>query len=471
MKKAVFPLEEDKPREECGVFGIYAPGEDVARHTYYGLCALQHRGQESAGIAVANGHEIKIHKNMGLVTEVFAEDIFKQLKGNLAIGHVRYSTTGESSIANAQPLISPYNSGSIALAHNGHLVDAVVVRSGLLKKGLTLQTTSDSEVLLKFIASFSSISLPDALKKCMAKLRGAYSLVVMTEKQLIGMRDRRGMRPLCLGRFGKGYVLASETCALDSIGAEFIRDIKPGEIVCIDENGLNSLQVTPACHRSLCIFEYIYLARPDSIIDGEQVKTVRLALGRQLARECPTHADVVVPVPDSGKLAALGYATALGTPLQEGLKKNLWVGRNFIQPTQILREKTIKLKFRPVKEVVQSKSVALVDDSLVRGTTGRQIVKMLRDAGVKEVHLLVSSPPIRYPCYFGIDISDRKQLLAARYSLEEIKSYIGVDSLHYLSLENVLQVMQAPAEEFCLACFNGEYPIEIAALGKCYKII
>ncbi|WP_227761768.1 amidophosphoribosyltransferase [Zhaonella formicivorans] len=454
---------DDKPREECGVFGIYAPGQDVAQLTYYGLYALQHRGQESAGIAVSDGAEIQLHKNMGLVAEVFNETNLGLLKGNLAIGHVRYSTTGASSLANAQPMVSRSSHGSFCLAHNGNLTNVAELRQTLGRSGAIFRSTSDSELILNFITCFRQNSLPETIKQCMGYLKGAYSLVVMTKNQLIGVRDPRGIRPLCLGKLGKGYVLASESCALDAIGARLVRDIKPGEIVVIDESGLKSVQVPPARHRSLCIFEYIYLARQDSIIDGETVNMVRQAFGRQLARECRVDADMVIPVPDSGRVAALGYSETAGLPFKEGLTKNRYVGRTFIQPVQNLRELGVRLKFNPIKDIFKGQRVVMVDDSIVRGTTCRQIVKMLREAGAREVHFMVASPPVLYPCYYGIDTASPGQLLAARCSQEEIQKYLGVDSLYYLSLRGLLAAFKAPAQEFCTACFDGQYPIAVSA--------
>lgn len=454
---------EDKPREECGIFGIYAPGENVAQLTYYGLYALQHRGQESAGMAVSDGTNIRLHKDMGLVAEVFNEASLELLKGQLAIGHVCYSPDGVSSLLNAQPMLSQGLSGSISLALNGSLTNAAELRQSLMRKGVSLYSTSDSELILKLlrINCAKGDPLPETMGHCLGYLQGAFSLVVMTENQLIGVRDPRGMRPLCLGRLGEGYVLASESCALDAIGAKLIRDVRPGEMVVIDAAGLRSIQTPPARHRSLCVFEYIYLARQDSIIEGETVNMVRQAFGRQLARECPLDADMVIPVPDSGRIAALGYAETAGIPFKEGLTKNRYVGRTFIQPVQKLRELGVRLKYNPIKDVFRGQRVVMVDDSLVRGTTCRQIVKLLREAGAREIHLLVASPPVLYPCYYGIDTAGPGQLLAARYSQEEIKKYLGVDSLYYLSLEGLLTAFKDPAQEFCTACFDGQYPVQV----------
>ncbi|MDT3699313.1 MAG: amidophosphoribosyltransferase [Thermincola sp.] len=453
----------DKPKDECGVFGIYGPGLDVSRLTYYGLYALQHRGQESAGIAVTDGQGIKLHKNMGLVPEVFAEDVLARMKGSMAIGHVRYSTTGSSLVVNAQPLVAYYAKGMIALAHNGNLTNIAELRSTLTSGGSVFQTTNDSEAIVNLIARYGQSKIEDALLKCMVDIKGAYSLVVMTEDKLIGVRDPLGMRPLCLGKLGDAYVLASESCALDTVGAELIRDVEPGEIVIIDAQGVNSIKKMAAAKQALCVFEYIYLARPDSIMDGFQVSQVRREMGRQLAREYPVDVDIVISVPDSGTAAARGYAEEAGIPFEEGLMKNRYIGRTFIQPNQEMRELAVRLKLNPIKNVLRDKKVLMVDDSIVRGTTSGKMVKMVRDAGAKEVHMCVSSPPILHPCYYGVDTSARKELIAARMSVEEIRNFIGADGLHYLSLEGLLKVFGKDINHgtFCTACFNNDYPTEI----------
>lgn len=453
---------EDKPRDECGVFGIYAPGLDVATLTYYGLYALQHRGQESAGIAVSNGKYIELHKNMGLVAEVFSEENLAKLKGDIAIGHVRYSTTGSASLANAQPLAFRYLRGMVALAHNGNLTNANDLRYSLGTTGSVFQSTSDTEVIVNLIARYGQNPIEEALMKCMIDIKGAYSLVVMTEDKLLAVRDPYGVRPLCLGKLeNEGYVVASESCALDTIGAVFLRDVEAGEIVVIDKHGLRSIQTMAAPHKALCVFELVYLARPDSIIDGEAVNVVRREMGRQLAKEKTIEADLVISVPDSGTAAAVGYAEAAGMPFKEGLMKNRYIGRTFIQPAQKLRDLGVRLKLNPIRQVLQGQRVVMVDDSIVRGTTSKKIVQMLRETGVKEVHLLVSSPPILYPCYYGIDTSARAELIAAQNDLETIRKYIGADSLHYLSLEGMLGAIQSAGENFCVACFNGNYRLEI----------
>ncbi len=453
----------DKPREACGVFGVYAPGRDVARLCYYGLYALQHRGQESAGIAVGDGEKITARRGMGLVSEVFTDEVLDRLKGFVAVGHVRYSTTGASTIENAQPLVFHYQQGMIALGHNGNLTNYASLRRRLAREGAVFQSTTDSELIVSILArSCGKEGLVSGLLRTMNEIQGAYSLVVMTEKELFGVRDPHGVRPLCLGRLKDGYVLASESCALDTVGAEFVRDIAPGEVVLINEHGVTSFRPHVPGKRALCIFEFVYFARPDSIIDGLWVNEARSALGRELAREHPREADIVVPVPDSGTSAALAYAAATGIPFCEGLIKNRYVGRTFIRPTQELRDLGVRLKLNPVRRVLAGKSVVLIDDSIVRGTTSKVIVQMLRDAGARAVHMLVSSPPVLYPCYYGIDTSRRGELIAARREVDEIRRFIGADTLGYLSLSG-LYAAAAPRDpaEFCVACFNGCYPVEV----------
>ncbi|AGL01905.1 amidophosphoribosyltransferase [Desulfoscipio gibsoniae] len=451
----------DKPREECGVFGIYAPGCDVARLTYYGLYALQHRGQESAGIAVADGKKVQLYKGMGLVPEVFSGDQLSQLKGNIAIGHVRYSTTGASHAVNAQPLLFRYAEGVLALAHNGNLTNVTELRSQLMAGGAVFQSSTDSEVIVNVIARSNRGDLKDALTKCMIDIKGAYSLVILTEDKLIAMRDPNGFRPLCLGKLDKGYVVASESAALGTVGAGLLRDVEPGEIVIIDENGLESFQVLQPRRRSHCIFEYIYFARPDSSIDGFNVNQVRRAMGRVLAEEYPVEADIVIPVPDSGTAAARGFAERSGIPFEEGLMKNRYIGRTFIQPTQDMRDLAVRIKLSPIREVLAGKRVVMVDDSIVRGTTSNKIVALLRDCGVQEVHMCLSSPPITRSCYYGIDTSNEQELIAAKMSTEDIRRQIGADGLHYLSLEGLLNIFGASRDSFCTACFDGNYPVEV----------
>lgn len=452
----------DKPREECGIFGIYAPGHDVARLSYYGLYALQHRGQESAGIAVADGEKVQLYKGMGLVPEVFSGNQLDSLQGCAAIGHVRYSTTGSSHSVNAQPLLFRYSGGMLGLAHNGNITNVTELRSQLLTTGSVFQSSTDSEVIVNIIARSAQHNLVDGLIKSTFDVRGAYSLVIITEKQLLAMRDPHGFRPLCLGTLGEGsYVVASESCALDTVGAEFLRDVQPGEIVIIDKNGLESIQILKPRRRSHCIFEYIYFARPDSKIDGFNVYKVRREMGRTLAGEYPVEADLVIPVPDSGTAAARGFAEASGIPFEEGLMKNRYIGRTFIQPNQDMRDLGVRLKLNPVREVLDGKRVIMVDDSIVRGTTSNKLVNMLRDCGVKEVHMCLSSPPITHSCYYGIDTSNNKELIAAQMSLDEIRRTIGADGLHYLSLEGLLGIFGETRDNFCTACFDGRYPVEV----------
>ncbi|NLW06764.1 MAG: amidophosphoribosyltransferase [Clostridia bacterium] len=461
MNRGRVSVERSCWHEECGVFGIFAPGQDVARLTYYGLYALQHRGQESAGIAVSNGQHISVHKGMGLVVEVFNYDNLQTLVGDLAIGHVRYSTSEDSSLVNAQPLVFRYLRGMVAIAHNGNLTNANKLRRQLGASGSVFQSSTDSEVIVNLIARYSQEPIELALRRCQEELQGAYSLVIMTEDKLIGVRDPYGVRPLCLGRMGEAWVLASESCALDTLEAEFVRDVEPGEIVVIDSKGVTSLQGHQAAHRAHCIFEYVYFARPDSTIDGETVNMVRRELGRNLAREYRYKGDVVIPVPDSGIAAAAGYAEVAGLPFEEGLMKNRYVGRTFIQPTQEMRNLGVRLKLNPIKQILKGKKVIIIDDSIVRGTTSRRIVGMLRQVGVEEIHLLVASPPILHPCYYGIDTSARGELIAAQYSLEDIRKHVDADSLHYLSLEGLFSSVKGEAENFCAACFTGHYPIPI----------
>ncbi|AEG59556.1 amidophosphoribosyltransferase [Desulforamulus ruminis] len=451
----------DKPVEECGVFGIYTPGLEVAKVTYYGLYALQHRGQESAGIAVADGRQVQLHKGMGLVPEVFTGNSLDQLTGHAAIGHVRYSTTGSSQPLNAQPLVFRYAKGMMGLAHNGNLTNITELRAQLCATGSVFQSSTDSEVLVNLIARYNANSLEEALMKCMIDVKGAYSLVIISEDCVYAARDPHGFRPLCLGQLGEGYVVASESCALTTVGATFVRDVAPGEILRLDRKGVTSTQGFRAQNPAHCIFEYIYFARPDSTMDSFNVNRVRREMGRQLAREYPVEADIVIPVPDSGTAAARGYAEESGIPFEEGLMKNRYIGRTFIQPTQQLREIAVRLKLNPVREVLEGKRVVMVDDSIVRGTTSQKIVAMLRAAGAKEVHLCVSSPPVMRSCYYGIDTSDEKELIAAKQPLEEICKAINADGLHYLSLEGLLEIFSSKGGHFCTACFDGRYPVEI----------
>jgi len=458
----------DKLKEECGVVGIYHSNssKDVAKSLYYCLYALQHRGQESAGIAANDGLHTNFYKEMGLVPEVFSEEILKGLKGHKGIGHVRYSTTGDSKVTNAQPLVVRYRGGSIALAHNGNLVNAAQIRERLEEEGVIFQTTIDSEVIVNLIARYSSDGIISAIERTMEMIKGAYALVVMTEDCLVGIRDPYGLRPLCLGKLEDCYVFASESCALDVIGAEFVRDVEPGEIIIVNKAGIQTKQVSMRNRRASCIFEYIYFARPDSILDGTSVYEARRNAGRILAKEHPVDADLVIAVPDSSVPAAMGYAEASGIPFGEGLIKNRYVGRTFIQPEQRMREIAVRLKLNSLRCNVSGKRIVMIDDSIVRGTTSKQIVSCLRMAGAREVHVRISSPPVVYSCHFGIDTPDREQLIGAVKTIEQIRTAIGADSLGYLSIEGLVESIGKPAEHHCLACFSGDYPMEVPEAGN-----
>ena len=446
-------------REECGVFGIF-DHQEAAHITYLGLYALQHRGQESAGIVVSDGKQLTGHRGMGLVPDVFQGKQLQTLKGRIGIGHVRYSTTGGSEIKNAQPFQVDYSRGSLAIAHNGNLVNTRELRSQLEKAGSIFQSTMDSEIIVHLIAKSQGASFEDALIDSVQKLKGAYSLVLLTQTQMIGVRDPRGFRPLCLGKLNGSYVLASETCALDLIQAEYIREVEPGEIIIVDDNGLRSIKPFPPTKPSLCIFEFIYFARPDSCVFGESVYQTRKRLGIELALETPVACDLVIPMPDSGNCAALGFAEASGIPFEMGITRNHYVGRTFIQPSQISRDLGVKVKLNPVKEVIKNKRIVVIEDSIVRGTTSRIRMNNLREAGAKEVHMRVSCPPHKYPCYYGIDFPTREELIASSHSIEEIGTFIGVDSLGYLSLDGMIKAMPFPSETFCLSCFDGNYPVK-----------
>lgn len=451
-----------RPKEECGIFGIYGH-EDTARLAYFGLYALQHRGQESAGISVGDGRLMCHHKGMGLVSEIFNEDILASLNGHLGIGHVRYSTTGSSVLVNAQPFCISHSGCSLALAHNGNLVNAHNLRCELEERGSIFQTSMDSEVIVHLIARQLVRGLEEALLIALSEIRGAFSLVIATEDQIIGARDPLGFRPMCLGILDdNAYVIASETCALDLIGARYLRDVEPGEVVFINENGLRSRRFADSGRNAFCIFEFIYFARPDSNIFGHNVYMARKRQGYEMAREYQVGADIVMPFPDSGNYAALGFAEASGIPLEMGVIRNHYVGRTFIEPTQAMRDFHVKVKLNPVRPLLKDKRLVIVEDSIVRGTTTRNRVKTLRQAGAEEVHMTVSCPPHRYPCFYGIDFPTRKELIASTHSVEEIKKFLGLDSLHYLSLEGLLRAINMESAGFCLACFNGEYPVSFA---------
>lgn len=464
-----------KWKEECGIYGVYSPTEDVSEMTYLGLFALQHRGQESAGIALTDGDWIDVKKGMGLVSEVFREQLPRLDNAKIAIGHVRYATTGFSLAANAQPLRVNYAGGALALAHNGDLTNAALIRRDLESKGTVFQTTIDTEVFVHLIARSQKPSVEERILEAVSVVRGAFCLSIMTEDKLIGVRDPQGFRPLCIGRTPNGgWVLSSETCALDVNGAEFVRDVLPGEMVVMDSDGLKSYRFSNGKDVASCIFEYIYFARPDSIIDGQSVHAARFEMGRVLARESGFRGDVVISVPDSGTTAATGFSYEAGIPFAEGLIKNRYIGRTFIQPTQKQRDAAVKLKLSPVRSVVAGKSVIMVDDSIVRGTTSGKIVRLLRNAGAREIHVCISSPPITDPCYYGIDTSVRKELISATKSVDEICSFIGADSLHFISIDGLRQCVSAlNPDHMCYACFNNKYPVpeEDAELDEDDKII
>lgn len=452
----------DKWHEECGVFGIYDRTLDIARYVYWGLFALQHRGQESAGLAVTDGTQIELTKNMGLLTEAIRS--LPRLPGHMGVGHVRYSTTGSNNPRNIQPLVVQFKDEHIAVAHNGNLTNALEIRRDLEEQGSIFQTSMDSEVIVNLIARSHAATMEERIVEACNRIQGAFSLVINTNDYLIGLRDPHGYRPLCLGKTNAGYVLASETCALDAIKAEFIRDIEAGEMVIIDDSGVRSRMYAPAdaIDKKVCVFEYIYFARSDSNIDGQSVYESRLAMGRELARETQYDADLVMAIPDSGTTAALGYARESGIPFAEGLIKNRYSGRTFIKPNQEERELAVRMKLNPVEEVVKGKRIVLIDDSIVRGTTSGLIVKMLKEAGAKEVYMCVSSPAILYPCHYGIDTSVRKELIAATKSIEEIRAYIKADKLHYLTQEGLDRaIANVDGKHMCFACFDGAYTVAV----------
>ena len=471
MKSQVFnpffsDFQDDKPKEACGVFGIVAPSEDTSRLTFFGLYALQHRGQESCGIATFNNSGVSMYKDIGLVSQVFNEDVLSKLKGDIAIGHTRYSTTGSNKACNAQPILVKYKNTEIVLAHNGNLVNATELRDLLTSKGYKFESSTDSEVMAKLIVyemeskNDLKLSIESAFKKC----HGAYSVVIGTKDYLIAVRDPYGVRPLCIGKTQKGhYVVASESCALDIIGAKFEREVAAGELIFISrDQELHSSLFVSSINPKHCIFELIYFSRPDSTFKSLSIYHFRKELGRQLAKEAPAEADYVISVPDSGTPAAIGYAEELKLPFTEGLIKNRYVGRTFIQPSQLLRELGIRLKLNPLKDIIAGKRIIVIDDSIVRGNTSKKIVQLLRESGAKEVHMRISSPPVQWPCFYGIDIDSRDQLIATKSkSIEEITKFIEADSLMYISHEGMLKSTGLNKEIFCTACFSGTYPIQI----------
>jgi amidophosphoribosyltransferase len=465
------PMILDKPHEECGVFGIVAPGEDVARLTFFGLYALQHRGQESAGIATTDGNRIFRRTHLGLVSQAFTEADLGALPGYAAIGHTRYSTTGQSSLVNAGPMVSDSDLGPIAVAHNGNIVNAFEIRSQLQEAGEAFSTSTDSEVLTRLIASSPGTTMVEKIRQAMPRMIGAYSLAILSPGGLFAVRDPKGVRPLCIGKLGEFWVVASESCALMTIGATFVREIEPGEIVQID--GVELISNLPAfpSSQATCLFELIYFSRPDSSILDQRLHLVRQRMGAELAREHPVDADVVVGLPDSATPAAIGFARESGIPYSEALIKNRYIGRTFIQPDQRLRDIGVSLKFNAMPEVLDGKRVVLVDDTIVRGTTSRPIVQLLRSAGAMEVHMRVHAPPMKHPCYLGVDLARRDELIAARMSVEEIGSHIGADSIGYLSLEGLLRAINAPGSGFCTGCLTGNYPVPVQLEMDMHKLV
>ncbi|WP_460838800.1 amidophosphoribosyltransferase [Nocardioides marmoraquaticus] len=465
------------PQDACGVFGVWAPGEDVAKLTYFGLYALQHRGQESAGISVSNGSQILVYKDMGLVSQVFDESTLEALKGYVSVGHSRYSTTGASTWDNAQPTFRSTPDGAIALAHNGNLTNtrelqemvAALPVDGELDLGRKLQvSTNDTSLVTALLAHHRDTSLEERALELLPRIRGAFSFVWMDEQTLYAARDPQGIRPLVVGRLERGWVVASETAALDIVGASYVREVEPGELVAVDSDGLRTRRFAEAAPKG-CLFEFVYLARPDTRISGKRMHSVRVEIGRRLAREFPADADLVMPVPESGTPAAIGYAEESGIPYGTGLVKNSYVGRTFIQPSQTIRQLGIRLKLNPLRDVIEGKRLVVVDDSIVRGNTQRALVRMLREAGAREVHVRISSPPVKWPCFYGIDFPTRAELIANGLSTEEICESVGADSLAYISLEQLTEATDLPAENLCRACFDGQYPIDLPEpehLGK-----
>jgi amidophosphoribosyltransferase len=456
----IHSLPDDKFHDHCGVFAVYGHPE-ASKLTYLGLYALQHRGQESAGIVASDGHTMVGHKSMGHVAEVFTHEVINGLPGHSAIGHTRYSTAGDTDLKNAQPLTVSCQKGQVALAHNGNLVNASTIRRELEGRGDIFQTTSDSEVILHYFARSKHSGIPEALADALDRVVGAYSLVVLLRDSVIGIRDPRGFRPLVLGKLDGAYVLASETCAFDLINATPIREVEPGEMVILDSRGITSLRFAPPAPPAQCIFEHVYFSRPDSVVFGRSVQTSREMLGRLLAREHPVVADLVVPVPDSGVAAAIGFSDESGIPVKFGLIRNHYVGRTFIEPSQAIRDFGVKLKLNPVRSLLEGKRVVLVDDSIIRGTTSRKIVRIVREAGASEVHMRISCPPTVSPCYYGIDTPTKKELIASTHNVEEIRQFIEADTLGYLSLEGLRQAAGDTESRYCLACYTANYPTAI----------
>lgn len=466
---------EKGPQDQCGVFGVWAPGEEVSKLTYFGLYALQHRGQESAGIATSNGKKLTVYKDMGLVSQVFSESALESLVGHVAIGHTRYSTTGSSSWRNAQPTLGKTASGTVALGHNGNLTNTAELLDILRKNypdqsdnEITGGNTTDTAVLTALLAGSPDNSLENTALELLPKVRGAFSIVFMDEQTLYAARDPQGVRPLVLGRLERGWVVASETAALDIVGASFVREVEPGELIAIDENGLRAKQFATS-KRAGCVFEYVYLARPDTSINGRNVYDARVEMGRTLAKEYPVEADLVIPTPESGTPAAIGFSEESGIPYGHGLVKNAYVGRTFIEPSQTIRQLGIRLKLNPLKEVIKGKRIIVVDDSIVRGNTQRALVQMLREAGAKEIHVRISSPPITWPCFYGVDFATRAELIATGLAPDEVRMSIGADSLGYLSKDGMVQASNQKESQLCTACFTGTYPIELPTADRLGK--
>ena len=453
----------DHPNEECGVIGVFTPEGEASRLAFFGLFALQHRGQESAGIAAANGENVVVHADMGLVTQIFREPDFYPLVGDMAIGHTRYSTSGSSELCNAQPLLVEGEHGQLAVANNGNIINALQLKEQLQDEwNCSFTSTTDTEVIAQMLAHAVGATWEERVFQCMRQLEGAYSIVIQTKDTMIAARDPLGIRPLCLGKLNGGWIVASESCALDHLGAEYLREVDPGEVIIVDSNGLHTATWSGRTgRRALCVFELIYFARPDSIMDGQLVHSARQQLGAQLAKEHPVEADLVIGIPDSSTAAAVGYAQESGIPYSEGLIKNRYVGRTFIEPEQRLRDLGVRQKFNPLVEVIQGKRLVVVDDSIVRGTTTPHVVNLLRKGGAKEVHMRVCAPPIKHPCFMGVDMASRDELLAANNTLEQIREIVGADSLGYLSVEGLMKVVDGTNGGFCDACFTGNYPVPI----------
>ncbi len=463
MNSKLHTIDDDHFHDHCGVFGIFG-NEEAAKMAYLGLHALQHRGQESAGVASTDGIDVYAHKAMGHVQEIFTPDVIAHLPGAAAIGHTRYSTAGDTVLMNAQPVVIDCNKGKLALGHNGNLTNALELRRRLEHRGSIFQTTSDTEVVVHLIARSTARNLSGAIADALNQVEGAYSIVLLTRDELYAIRDPRGFRPLCLGRLDGAWVVASETCAFDLIDAEYVREVEPGEMVRITRSGLESIRFAPEKPHQYCVFEHVYFARPDSLVFGRPVNLSRERLGRLLAREHPVEADLVVPVPDSGVPAAIGYAAESGIPFRMGLIRNHYIGRTFIEPSQAIRDFGVKLKLNPVRRMLEGKRVVLVDDSIVRGTTSRKIVRLVRDAGATEVHVRISCPPTISPCYYGVDTPRREELIAANHSVEEIRQYLGADTLGYLPLDSLREAVEDTEGKFCTACYTGNYPTELVQL-------